>query len=53
MKMITMWKEYYKEVLVPAWDWVKRFWKEYVLLSLVIGLGVSIYYQILFYKNYR
>ena len=53
MKMITMWKKYYSEVYVPTWNWVKRYWKEYLLQSLVIGVGVSIYYNILFNKNYR
>lgn len=53
MKMITMWKEYYREVIIPFWNWIKRYWKEYFLLSLVIGLGVVIYYKIRFYKIYR
>lgn len=53
MKMITMWKEYYSEVFVPAWNWIKRYLKEYLLQSLVIGVCVSIYYNILFNKNYR
>ena len=53
MKMITMWKKYYSEVFVPAWNWLKRYWKEHLLQSLVIGVGVSIYYSILFNKNYR
>lgn len=53
MKMITMWKEYYREVIIPFWNWLKRYWKEYFLVSLVIGLGVVIYYQICFYKIYH
>lgn len=53
MKMITMWKEFYKEVIIPSWNWFKRYWKEYLLLALVIDLGVVIYYQIRFYKIYH
>ena len=53
MKMITMWKEYHREVIIPALNWFKRYWKEYFLLSFVIAFGVVIYYQILFNKNYR
>ena len=53
MKMITMWKEYYREVIIPFWNWIKRYWKEYFLLSLVIGFGLVIYYQIRFYKIYH
>lgn len=53
MKMITMWKEYYKEVIVPSWNWLKVYWREYFLLSLVVSLCVGIYYQILFTRYYR
>lgn len=40
MKMITMWKEYYRKAIIPVLNWFKRYWKEYFLLSFVIGLGV-------------
>lgn len=53
MKMITMWKDYYREVIIPSLNWVDRYWKEYFLISFVLGLGVGIYYQILFNKIYR
>lgn len=53
MKMITMWKAYHREVVVPSWNWLKRYWKEYLLFSLIISLGVDIYFQIHFTKHYR
>ena len=53
MKMITMWKDYYREVIIPSLNWINRYWKEYFLLSFIIGFGVGIYYQILFNKMYR
>lgn len=43
MKFKTMWKDYYKEVLVPAGAWFKRYWKEYGLISLILGVGVAEY----------
>nr|DAE23848.1 MAG TPA: hypothetical protein [Siphoviridae sp. ct9lR64] len=52
MKFITMWKEYYKEVLIPCWDWFKRYWKEYLLVTCIISLGMGIYYSYLFTKAY-
>lgn len=48
MKFITMWKEYYKEVIIPAFAWVKKYWKEYFLISIVIGIGMGLYYNYLF-----
>ena len=41
MKMITMWKDYYREVIIPSLNWIDRYWKEYFLLSFIIGLGVG------------
>ena len=53
MKMITMWKEHYREVIIPSCDWIKRYWKEYLLLTFIFGLGVGVYYHILFNRIYR
>lgn len=50
MKFITMWKEYYKEVIIPAFAWVKKYWKEYFVISIVIGIGMGLYYNYLFTK---
>lgn len=53
MKMIPMWKEHYREVIISSRNWIRRYWKEYFLLLFVIGFGVGVYYQILFNKIYR
>lgn len=41
MKMITMWKDYYREVIIPSLNWINRYWKECFLLSFIIGCGVG------------
>lgn len=53
MKMITMCEDYYREVMVPSWNWIKCYWKEYLLLTLIASFCVGIYYQILFNRTYR
>lgn len=50
MKFISMCKDYWNWVMIPCWDWFKRYWKEYALLTIVFAGGVWLYYSWLFHR---
>ena len=51
MKFITMWKDYNDMVLKPAWKWVKTYWKEYGLFTIILGVGAGLYFKWAFLRG--
>lgn len=51
MKFITMWKDYNNMVLKPAWKWVKTYWKEYGLFTIILGVGAGLYFKWAFLRE--
>lgn len=45
MHFITMWKDYIDEVIKPSLCWLKHYWKEYFIFTLIQFVGMLFYYS--------
>ena len=41
--MIKALKEYYNEVMLPAWGWLKRHYIGYVIFTIIAVLGTALF----------
>lgn len=43
MNFIGMCKDFNSMIWKPTWEWLKKYWKEYGLITIILGVGAGLY----------